>query len=667
VVEQVGAATARVTTGHGPEPAPPSLAPERQSTRRPDPGPVLWLGAADPRGRLRTTVPSGPVLVVSDPRPTAARDDHGAVVAGALVVLDLSAPGAAAIPDAVADLDLLAGAGAVRLIASGEPQLALLARLAGALGRRGLTGWEPATDDGALVLTLRGVAAPGQVVPNGPGGVPNGPGGVPNGPGGVPNGPDGVPTEPDGGTDRRIWSLLTLLDGLAAAARVDLEDRADLARRLARGELLGSAQPQPQPQTQPLTGRSGGPTGAGGRGSGRRRPGAGRLVRRLPPRLRAPVLVLGRRVRRDLRSVGRLPGRVVRSGLRRRWLPVAVAAVPAGLALLLTGSALAAGTALLGAVLLAVLVSLWQRQSVLLRREQEVLRQLRSLRQDITKVPGAVLDVPVRDRPAAAAGSSPTLGSAVSRAADDAQALTAKVEGISDSLGHLDARRREESVKGYQQVEAALNLFSQLPVTARMPGMRGWAVSPDLMLVLVELLRRRRPRVVVELGGGSSTVWLALAARTFGLDTRIITLEHDQEWVDTIHRRLDAQGLRDLVEVRHAPLLDQPVGGRSSGRAVEQQAWPWYAPTGWRDITDIGLLVVDGPPATTGPQARYPAIPMLASRLADDALVVMDDAVRADERAIAEQWQPLLAGFGRLDLPVEKRAIIFHRGPVPEL
>ena len=56
------------------------------------------------------------------------------------------------------------------------------------------------------------------------------------------------------------------------------------------------------------------------------------------------------------------------------------------------------------------------------------------------------------------------------------------------------------------------------------------------------------------------------------------------------------------------------------------------------DLTDIDLLIVDGPPGSTGTRARFPAYPLLSERLAPSALILVDDLQRSDERAVVDAW-----------------------------
>ncbi|MGI9528709.1 MAG: hypothetical protein ACR2NG_03285 [Acidimicrobiia bacterium] len=60
-------------------------------------------------------------------------------------------------------------------------------------------------------------------------------------------------------------------------------------------------------------------------------------------------------------------------------------------------------------------------------------------------------------------------------------------------------------------------------------------------------------------------------------------------------------------------------------------------------------MIVDGPPGTTGPLARYPAVPILFDRLSPSALIFLDDAYREDEQESVRRW---LDETGGISLPV---------------
>ncbi|GAB3598301.1 hypothetical protein GCM10027446_28170 [Angustibacter peucedani] len=323
----------------------------------------------------------------------------------------------------------------------------------------------------------------------------------------------------------------------------------------------------------------------------------------------------------------------------RRELPLALLVVGVVVVLLAGDATLLRLVGVLQVLGVAGVLLVWQRQGLALRRERAAAERLRTMSAAVTAV----------ERDVRQARSS------VERDRDERRQREQALDRAQEKKA---TRERFERRHDFAQVEAAMNLYTLYPPSARMPALRGWAMSPDLLLVVLELVRQRRPRLVVELGAGSSTLWLAHVAERLGLDTRVVTLEHDAGWADKVQRVLDEQGVGSRSQVRLAPLTEQPVGEGTGS---------WYAPSGWQDLADVDLLLVDGPPAGDDPEARMPAVPLLAQRLSAQAVVVMDDAGRPGEQRVADAWEALLPDFARLDLPVEKRATIFYRGGPPAL
>ena len=196
------------------------------------------------------------------------------------------------------------------------------------------------------------------------------------------------------------------------------------------------------------------------------------------------------------------------------------------------------------------------------------------------------------------------------------------------------------------------NLSAVLPAGEVLPATRGWAASPDLLVVLVDLVITERPSLVVECGSGASTLWLALAMRRFGIDGRIIALDHDPVFGGKTRELLARHDVRDLAEVRDAPLESFSLDG---------QSYSWYARRAWEDLTGIDLLFVDGPPATTGHQARYPALPLLIGSLSPVATAVLDDLVVPDMQKVLRLWLDAYPDFGSEILPLEKQAAVLRR------
>ena len=176
-------------------------------------------------------------------------------------------------------------------------------------------------------------------------------------------------------------------------------------------------------------------------------------------------------------------------------------------------------------------------------------------------------------------------------------------------------------------LQALEQLIARYEPTATLPLVGGWAMSPTGLIWLVDQIERARPSLVVECGSGTSTLWMSLALRRAGTG-RLVALEHVEEYAQQTRQLLERHGVADWAEVRHAPLTatDTPRG-----------SFPWYELDS-ATLTGIDLLLVDGPPGSTGRHARYPALHVLAGSLAPGATIVVDDSERADESKILDFW-----------------------------
>lgn len=212
---------------------------------------------------------------------------------------------------------------------------------------------------------------------------------------------------------------------------------------------------------------------------------------------------------------------------------------------------------------------------------------------------------------------------------------------------HLGLLRKVERLPGLllSEQQAATQLLSAFPPRAPLPVLAGWAMTPSGLLWLVDYIVRMKPQRIVECGSGTTTLWMAMALERAG-SGHLVSLEHSSEFVTRTSDLLAQHGVADRAEVRHAPLVNT-----STGRGD----YSWYSVRP-RDVAEIDLLVVDGPPGSTGPLARYPAIPMLGPMLAPHAVVVVDDVDRKDEQEMVRLWledDPRLARTGSLAEQVE--------------
>jgi predicted O-methyltransferase YrrM len=266
-------------------------------------------------------------------------------------------------------------------------------------------------------------------------------------------------------------------------------------------------------------------------------------------------------------------------------------------------------------------------------RQQVSAAQVRSLRSALDDTTRAVADVDHR------------VGSTTRRSRRELRAVE---QGVNAGLDEVKAVAEEASsaakaagrsagtaVRSLQLLEGRLltemqaldQLRDRYSPREPLPIVGGWALGPVGLLWLVDHIEQTAPRVVVECGSGTSTLWIANALRQQG-HGHLVALEHSDEFAGKTRAVLAAHGLEDWATVRHAPLVDTET---------PRGTFRWYdvEPD---ELGDIDLLLVDGPPGTTGPLARYPALPRLGGRLNAGAHVLVDDVQRADEQESVAHW-----------------------------
>ena len=183
---------------------------------------------------------------------------------------------------------------------------------------------------------------------------------------------------------------------------------------------------------------------------------------------------------------------------------------------------------------------------------------------------------------------------------------------------------KEQVWHSYRQSEALQQLFALLKFSAPIPPTRSWAASPDLLLTIADLVRTHKPRLVVELGSGVSTLIVAKAGAR-----RVISMDNSAEFAMKTREMLKDHKVRG-VEVRVAPL-------KSHASGVD-----WYDTAKLKDLKKIDMLIIDGPPGSKNPDARKPGLKELLAKLSPNVVVVIDDVNRIGERQLAEAFAKAL-------------------------
>lgn len=223
------------------------------------------------------------------------------------------------------------------------------------------------------------------------------------------------------------------------------------------------------------------------------------------------------------------------------------------------------------------------------------------------------------------------------------------VESQMQKIARSDKQHVSNAVRhATNEVEALLQIFSRYPnLGPAMPSTGGWAIDAQALAQLVSLVEERQPERILELGSGTSTIWLGHLCSSYG--GRVIALDHLEDYFDQTRKAVARHGLDDYVDVRLAPLEEIVCDGSD---------YSWYAAEAMNDLSEIDMLVVDGPPASTGRKARYPALPRTIGQFSREVTVVLDDAHREDEAEIIDSWCSHFPEFSRLDVGVRGLAIL---------
>jgi hypothetical protein len=146
-----------------------------------------------------------------------------------------------------------------------------------------------------------------------------------------------------------------------------------------------------------------------------------------------------------------------------------------------------------------------------------------------------------------------------------------------------------------------------------------------------------RPRAVLELGSGASTVVLAASmAALYGQQglPRVFSIDEQPEYLERTRRLLDRAGLAPFVRLAHRPLRDQSILGRATRCYDLRDDFLRSFLT-----TPPDLVLIDGP--SGGGDVRYGTLPALLPHVRRPCRFFLDDALRADEIRVVSRWRDL--------------------------
>lgn len=244
---------------------------------------------------------------------------------------------------------------------------------------------------------------------------------------------------------------------------------------------------------------------------------------------------------------------------------------------------------------------------------------------------------------------------------------------------------KAEALNTARQLEAFYQLYSLIGDVP--DSLHGWPISPDFALKLVRQIQGQDYDLIVEFGSGISTY---LELRSLETWTRPSSSEKDPKLVVFEHLDTYLQQTMNLVEscpLKHrADLSLRPLESWKDASG----AYTFYSgtdiiakvlrakhsrkkllPQKTHDSSLKLLVVIDGPPGTTCPWARYPAIPIVLDACNGLAVAIdflLDDVIRFDEREMASAWESIMQSleisYTRHNLHFEKGGMLIH---VPSL
>jgi len=207
----------------------------------------------------------------------------------------------------------------------------------------------------------------------------------------------------------------------------------------------------------------------------------------------------------------------------------------------------------------------------------------------------------------------------------------------------------------YKQLEGLVSILACLQPERPLPPLRDWAISPDLAHIIISNVFLRRPENILEFGSGTSTLLLGYCLKKLGRG-KVWSIEHDGEYAEAWRKAVQSHGLEDRAAVIHAPLCKPTSPG-----------WPplWYDLNFLEGVPPVDMVIVDGPPSHLGEMMRYPALPSTYPLLAKDAILIMDDAFRVQERKVVGAWLEKFPDFECQWVDTEKGTAILRRVSSP--
>lgn len=243
----------------------------------------------------------------------------------------------------------------------------------------------------------------------------------------------------------------------------------------------------------------------------------------------------------------------------------------------------------------------------------------------------------------------------------------------------IDSTIKKELSNATKQIEAFIGMqsyFSSGDLPLVNPERHTWPISPDFGLYLIELLETRDYNLIIEFGSGISTVVVAKALAKIARRVpsasvpEFISFDHLEKFYKETLARIQQASVEQYARVIYAPLKEIELNGRTADYYDCAGTLTELAQR--RPVNSLRVLViVDGPPASTGKNARYPAGPLILAHFAGATIdLLLDDYIRDDEKEIARMWEAEITAAGlqftTTESKLEKDACLITIKPTPK-
>lgn len=204
----------------------------------------------------------------------------------------------------------------------------------------------------------------------------------------------------------------------------------------------------------------------------------------------------------------------------------------------------------------------------------------------------------------------------------------------------------------FNQNQALFNIHGSLNIDKPLPRFRDdWSVAPDFGLLVVEEILHNEVEHIIEFGSGLTSILIGYALKKQSKGT-LVTFDHEEPYFSKTKSNIADHNLDEFIDIKLAPLTEIKI---------DDHEGIWYEQKSLSDVQDIELVIVDGPPGHIQSLSRYPALPLVYSKLSASCSIFVDDYHRKDEQEMVDRW---LKDFPEFELEVprtEKGTAILRR------